>query len=285
MNRVALLLETPAVALLSHDHPDGAAHRDPDHEMATQDSISFVEVGTFDAHVEDQRWQLTPGTLFLARRGMTYSCRHAEEVPSDRCLTVAYTDAAVEDLMRVDLPALRPPLARMSARREYLRHRLRSCVAGDAIRLELLAGALFESLAGNRPSAPARLDGRVTPLMQRVDRAVELIETDFARDLTLGELAASAGLSPFYFARAFQRFVGVPPHRYLTGVRLRHAARMLDDGAAVTFTCYEVGFGSLSHFVTAFRRRFGVQPSAVRRGAGVHALRAGLSAPTWVKRS
>jgi len=72
----------------------------------------------------------------------------------------------------------------------------------------------------------------------------------------------------------------VPPHRYLTGVRLRHAARLLDEGAGVTFTCYEVGFGSLSHFVTAFRKRFGVVPSAVKRGAYVQAVRAGLSMPS-----
>ena len=285
MNRVALLLKTPAVALRQHDHPADSEHCDPDHETATQDSISFVETGAFDAHVDGEHWQLSAGTLFVARRGMTYSCRHEHEVPTDRCLTVTYTDRAVEDLMRVDLPALRPPLARTSARREYLRHRLRSCVAGDAIRLELLAGALFESLATNRPSAPARLDGRITPLMRHVDRAVELIETDFARDLTLGEIAGAAGLSPYYFARAFQKFLGIPPHRYLTSVRLRHAARLLDQGAGVTFTCYEVGFGSLSHFVTAFRKRFGVVPSAARRGSQVHGLRAGLSAPTWGKRS
>ena len=186
--------------------------------------------------------------------------------------------------MRADLPALRPPFARLSARRQYLRHRLRSCSAGDHIRLDLLAGALFESLAANRPSAPARIDGNVTPLMRRIDRSVQLIETEYSRALTLGDLASAAGLSPFYFARAFQRFVGVPPHRYLTGVRLRHAATMLDGGAGVTFTCYEVGFGSLSHFITAFRKRFGVVPSAARRGSVVPALRAGLSLPSFVNR-
>jgi len=284
MNRIAVLLETPAVALMEFDHPAGSSHTDPDHEMSTRDSISFVEDGTFHAHVDDEHWQLGPGSLFVTRRGMTFSCRHSDELPSDRCLTVTYTDSAVEDLMRADVPALRPPLARMSARRQYLRHRLRSCVDGEQIRLELLAGALFESLAANRPSGPARRDGDVTPLMRRIDRAMQLIDTEFGRELTLGDLASAAGLSTFYFARAFQRFVGVPPHRYLTGVRLRHAARMLDDGAGVTFTCYEVGFGSLSHFVTAFRKRFGVVPSDVRRGSPVQALRAGLSAPTWAAR-
>jgi AraC-like DNA-binding protein len=281
MNRLAVLLRTPAVALVDFDHPAGSEHYDPDHEVSTQDSISFVEEGAFDAHVDDAHWELTPGTLFLTRPGMTFRCRHGERVPTDRCLTVSYSEGAIEDLMRMDLPALRPPLARMSARRQFLRHRLRSCVTGEEIRLELLAGALFESVAANRPSAPARMDGRLTPLMRRIDRAVQLIETEYARGLTLGDLASAAGLSTFYFARAFQRFVGVPPHRYLTGVRLRHAARMLHDGAGVTFTCYEVGFGSLSHFVTAFRKRFGVVPSAARQGAHVHVLRAGLSAPSW----
>jgi AraC-like DNA-binding protein len=118
--------------------------------------------------------------------------------------------------------------------------------------------------------------------MRRIDRAVELIETAYARELTLADLAKAAGLSPYYFARAFQRFVGVPPHRYLTGVRLRHAARMLDQGAGVTFTCFEVGFGSLSHFVTAFRKRFGVPPSGIKTGFPVNPLRAGLSAPSFV---
>ena len=284
MNRIAPLLETPAVALMEFDHPPDTDHCDPDQELSSSDSISFVEDGSFDVHVDDEHWRLAPGTLFVARRGMTFSCRHTDEAPRDRCLTVSYSGGAVEDLMRIDLPALRPPFARMSARRQYLRHRLRSCVAGEEIRFELLAGALFESLALNRLSAPARVDANVTPLMRRIDRAVELIETEYARGLTLGDLAAAAGLSTYYFARAFQRFVGIPPHRYLTGVRLRHAARMLDDGAGVTFTCYEVGFGSLSHFVTAFRKRFGVVPSAARRGAHVHALRAGLSAPTWTTR-
>lgn len=284
MNRVAVLLATPAVTLQEFDHPPGDEHLDPDHERSPEDSISFVEDGVFHAHVGDERWELAPGSIFITRRGMTFSCRHTDEVPTDRCLTVSYSEAAVEDLMRADLPALRPPYARLSARRQYLRHRLRSCGAGDQIRLDLLAGALFESLSANRQSGQARLDGRVTPLMRRIDRAVQLIETEYSRELALGDLAQAAGLSPFYFARAFQRFVGVPPHRYLTGVRLRHAAQMLDDGAGVTFTCYEVGFGSLSHFITAFRKRFGVVPSAARRGAPVPALRSGLSLPSFAGR-
>jgi AraC-like DNA-binding protein len=44
-------------------------------------------------------------------------------------------------------------------------------------------------------------------------------------------------------------------------MRLARAAARLRDGAGVTDTCFAVGFGSLSHFVTTFRRRYGVRPS------------------------
>ena len=285
MNRVALLLRTPAVALYGFDHPHGDVHADPEHELSPNDSISFVEDGAFDACVEGERWHVGPGDLFVARRGMEFSCCHDHEMPTDRCLTVSYADEAVEDLRGLDMPELRPPVARMSARRQYLRHRLGSCGPGEELRFELIAGALYESLATNRASAPARLDAEATPLMRRIDRSVQLIESEFSRPLTLADLANAAALSPFYFARAFRRFVGVPPHRYLTAVRLRHAARLLDEGASVTFTCYEVGFGSLSHFVTAFRKRFGVVPSAARGAVTARALRSATSGALWTKTS
>jgi len=62
----------------------------------------------------------------------------------------------------------------------------------------------------------------------------------------------------------FTELEGQPPHRYLIDVRLEHAAARLREGAGVTDTCFAVGFGSLSHFVTTFRRRYGATPSRLR---------------------
>ena len=103
MNRIAPLLETPAVALMEFDHPPDADHCDPEQEVASSDSINFVEDGSFDVHVDDEHWRLAPGTLFVTRRGMTFSCRHTDEAPSDRCVTVSYSGGAVEDLMRIEI--------------------------------------------------------------------------------------------------------------------------------------------------------------------------------------
>src|SRR5574338_708117 len=81
MNRVAVKLQTPAVSLQEFDHPTGDVHCDPDQEVSSCDSISFVEDGGFTARVGDAQWALEPGTLFVTRRGMSFSCRHADAMP------------------------------------------------------------------------------------------------------------------------------------------------------------------------------------------------------------
>ena len=281
MIRVHTILDTPSVTLAVFDHPPGAVHNDPEHEVAERHSISFVESGSFDVHVRGERWRFSPGAIFVTERELEFSCTHDSDCPVDRCLSVSYGPQTVEDLLDAGVPGLQPRAEWSSARQRFLRHRLGSCVPGDELRLELIAGALFQSVAAGGASLPVRARQQVTDVMRRIDRAVELIEADFARQLTLRELAAAAGMSVYHFARVFRELTGLPAHRYLIAVRLRHAAQRLAEGQSVTRTCYDVGFASLSHFVTAFRKRFGIAPSAARNGARYPVLRASLAAPLW----
>jgi AraC-like DNA-binding protein len=223
--------------------------------------------------------------LFVTTSGLEFTCTHAHECPSDRCLSVAFTAEAIEELQCAGLPAMRASARYESSRQRFLRHRMLTCRAGDEMRFELLAGALYQSLTGT-DGRPVRGGGAaVTDVMRRIDRAAQLIEAEYGRPLTLRQLADAAGMSAYHFSRVFHTLTGLPPHRYLTAVRLRHAVRLLDQGASVTHTCFEVGFVSLSHFTTAFRRRFGVLPSARRRGRRLLTLRAALANPLWSRRT
>jgi AraC-like DNA-binding protein len=245
------------------------------------DSISFVDGGGFGVQLGRERWRVSAGSIFVAPRGMVFSCHHDSATPSDRCLSVIFSEQAAEDLRRAGLPALRPPVAAVGARQRYLRHRLASAGPGQELHLEVLAGALFESLAAPGTASKPRPDWYVSDVMRRIDRAVDLIESDFSRPLTLADLAGASGMSPWHFVRVFRATVGLPPHRYLTAVRLRQAAHRLDQGDSVTRTCFACGFGSLSHFITAFRKRYGVIPSAVRRGSRYPAVHSALGTPLW----
>src|SRR3546814_3422233 len=75
------------------------------------------------------------------------------------------------------------------------------------------------SVAGGR-----RLGRELAPIR----RARLLVDANYMQDLTLDRLAGAAGLSRFYFLRAFRSEIGVTPHAYLTGRRIAAAKRLLD---------------------------------------------------------
>ena len=109
MNRVDRLLATPDVTLWRFDHPPDHEHSDPEREVSPFDSINLVEAGHFDIQIEDRRYRFAPGSLFVTSRGLEFSCSHDQEKPTDRCLTVAFDEWAVEDLRSADVPRLARP--------------------------------------------------------------------------------------------------------------------------------------------------------------------------------
>jgi AraC-like DNA-binding protein len=264
MNRVAAILGTASVRLERFDHPPGHSHCDPERECAAGHAVSFVETGAFRVRTTGAWRPVAAGELFLTHPGLEFSCAHDEEQPTDCCLSISYDAQAIESLRGAGLA---PPTALVEApsnRRAYLHHALSRCGHGDEARVDALAGALQWTL-GTPPSVtPLFPAHRLHWYADRVDRAVSLIEQHFADPLSLSTMARDAGMSVFHFARVFNELQGLPPHRYLTSVRLARARERLRAGASVTDTCFAVGFGSLSHFVTSYRRRFGVTPSATR---------------------
>lgn len=63
-----------------------------------------------------------------------------------------------------------------------------------------------------------------SPHLRRVVREIQLyLVENLHRDINLRTIAREASLSPFYFSRAFTACVGVPPYRYLIGLRIAKA--------------------------------------------------------------
>ncbi|MGX5183037.1 GlxA family transcriptional regulator [Streptomyces avermitilis] len=85
-------------------------------------------------------------------------------------------------------------------------------------------------------------------------------------DLTVESLAARARLSPRHFARAFQAETGTTPGRYVDGVRLEHARRLLEDTAdGVEEISRACGYGTPEAMRRAFVRALGTAPAEYRR--------------------
>jgi len=101
--------------------------------------------------------------------------------------------------------------------------------------------------------------------MNPVGKALWYIESHFAGEIALDEIAAMSGVSRYYLCRAFGTATGHPVMRYVRGRRLSEAARSLAAGASdILAVALDAGYGSHEAFTRAFRDQFGTTPEAVR---------------------
>jgi AraC-like DNA-binding protein len=109
---------------------------------------------------------------------------------------------------------------------------------------------------------------RVGVVDRRVRRAVEFMHDQCHRDLSLSEIAASAYLSPFHFARLFRTLTGATPHAYLGALRIERARRLLaETDLSIGEVGARVGYSSQSHFTTVFREATGLTPKLFRQAS------------------
>ena len=103
-----------------------------------------------------------------------------------------------------------------------------------------------------------------------VGRALRLIHDDPARQWTVAELAAEAGVSRAAFARRFNELVGEPPMTFLTDWRLSLAADLLlEPDATIGSVAYQVGYSTPFALSTAFKRVRGITPKQYKLAATV----------------
>ena len=95
---------------------------------------------------------------------------------------------------------------------------------------------------------------------QAVRRVRDYLEAHYAENVLLEQLAAITHLSPFHLLRAFRTETGLPPHAYLTQVRVERAKALLVQGWPVAQVAVETGFADQSHLTKRFKGIVGVAP-------------------------
>ncbi|MGF1659833.1 MAG: methylated-DNA--[protein]-cysteine S-methyltransferase [Rubrimonas sp.] len=105
------------------------------------------------------------------------------------------------------------------------------------------------------------------PLMKA---ALAFLDDRRADQPGLDAVAAHVGLSTAHFQRAFSRWVGVSPKRYLQHLTLTDARRLLAERASVLDATYETGLSSPGRLHDLFVRWEAMSPGEwARRGEGL----------------
>ncbi|MEW6501797.1 MAG: helix-turn-helix domain-containing protein [Thermodesulfobacteriota bacterium] len=102
-------------------------------------------------------------------------------------------------------------------------------------------------------------DGAVLAVQHRLER-------EFAKPLSLAEMAAWVHLSPRTLQRRFRAATGDSPLGYLQRLRLGKAQERLENTQLpLEEIVVEVGYGDLSSFRRLFRRQYGLSPARYRQ--------------------
>jgi AraC family transcriptional regulator len=100
--------------------------------------------------------------------------------------------------------------------------------------------------------------------MSPAERALWFIESHFAQDISLDDVAGVGGVTRYH--SAFAAATGMPVMAYARARRLSDAARVLAKGAPdILAVALDAGYGSHEAFTRAFRDQFGVTPEQLRR--------------------
>jgi len=106
------------------------------------------------------------------------------------------------------------------------------------------------------------------------EAAKTVLAESFREPVGLDEVARRAGSSIFHLCRTFRGYTGSTLHAYRNQLRLRTALeRVAVPAGDLTDLAFDLGYSSHSHFTAAFRKAFGMAPSAFRRKATAQAVR------------
>ncbi|MEV5427888.1 helix-turn-helix domain-containing protein [Streptomyces sp. NPDC052701] len=141
-----------------------------------------------------------------------------------------------------------------------IRRDLGSAVAANAARMSVMPlereGGQAQFIVHEHPPVPR--GSALEPLL-------EWIEDNLAGEITLGAMAARAGMSERTLSRRFREQTGTTPLQWLLRARVRRAQYLLENSDhSVERIARQAGFGSATAFRERFRKVAGTTPYAYR---------------------
>ncbi|MCI0713671.1 MAG: AraC family transcriptional regulator [Chloroflexi bacterium] len=227
--------------------------------------IGIVEDGAQRFNHFQQRHITLPGQLIIINPGDVHTGESA--VPEGFHYRALYPTAALLENVATQLrhqPSGLPLFPEVRVYDLYLHRQLRylhsdSEKAMSALEFEArfieFFGELIARHASDSGNVPEYREAR-----REIQEVRDYMEANFATDISLTDLSELVNISSYHLARLFRREMGIPPHRYLENIRIRHAQHLLDDNLTIADVAYATGFSSQSHLTRTFRRFIGVTP-------------------------
>lgn len=229
-------------------------------------AIGVVQRGATTTSYRNAHYDMPAGTIIVINPGEI----HTGEAANDQGWTYRMFYPKANLLQRIaselagqprDVPFFPSPVITdhaLAQRLLKLHRTLEDHQISTLERESLLRCSLARLILGYADAPPAVAE--VKPERRYVSQVRDFIEAHYADDISLPQLAALVNLTPCYLLRLFTKTTGLPPHAYLTYVRLRQAKQLLAHGCPIAAAAYQTGFADQSHMTKRFKRAFGITP-------------------------
>ncbi len=104
--------------------------------------------------------------------------------------------------------------------------------------------------------------GQSVKRTEQIEKAIDLVNRTYTRDIGLAQIADELGLTPNYLSSEFKACTGVNFTDYITHLRMESACDLLKSpGMSVKMTAAELGYTSWRYFSKLFCQTYGIRPS------------------------
>ncbi|WP_174064272.1 helix-turn-helix domain-containing protein [Agrobacterium larrymoorei] len=129
---------------------------------------------------------------------------------------------------------------------------------------ESLVGSIVAGLLDIKGEEQEQINSRLT--QAQMNRLMASINACGDFKMTVGEMAATVGLSESWFANVFKQTTGKTPLQWQLGKRIELAQKLLaESDLAVAEIAAQLGFSDQAHLTKAFRQIAGDTPASWRR--------------------
>lgn len=252
---------------VDHTHP---RYQMPQH-WHSETELLYIQKGRFLLFLDNKEYALEEGDLCFISNGTLHGGKPQDCIYECLCFN---TDALLKhsSLIRNYLKdvedshaLIQPVFTKMHPEILKCAARLFGVIRSKHPGWELLAlsglydfyGTVIQQDYREKPS-----DSIAFHRMQQIKLALEYIEKNFHKHITLEQLAQVSGLSPKYFCRYFRNILQKTPIDYLNHYRMVHARYLLEGGKhSIAEVAYACGYSDRSYFVRSFKKYTGLTPN------------------------
>lgn len=141
----------------------------------------------------------------------------------------------------------------------YLIQNSNNSLLRETIFLSTMLAVIYRHSTHHKPLLALKNESKA------VNQVREYLNTYYAENISIKQLADLVQLGPFYLARMFNKAVGLPPHAYQIQRRVHQAKRLMHLNMKLTDVAMACGFTDQSHLTRHFKRSLGVTPGAYQR--------------------